>query len=355
MRTDEGGGSTRAAGRRERADESRSHQPTPRPALFPLSFSSLFPSPSRAATRSIIRGASGQDIPTDTSVPPATVATRITVGAFAFNFTAARCTNLPPRTLPNTTVQWTTAAAAKLPACESITFLTGPDCTGVVASSLAKPSSPTTYTSRTVLSYPYPLSTLCFIAGDAPWWPTEVPARVVVATAVAVGAYKVAFDPSSRCASVPEGTAPAGVATPVSVRWDAPCTTLAFFPGGSCSGAVLQLLYSFSSSNPPSITPSSQLASVRCSFSSSTACDYATCPANSVCAGTSDNRAATCKCDEGYLGINGTCQVKCNPDCMAINNTHCERDADRVPSCVCNKGFERGPNEGACVGELSCA
>ncbi|CAI5520161.1 unnamed protein product [Closterium sp. Naga37s-1] len=221
--------------------------PTNSPPCF---FPSRPCSPSPAAS-DVIRAACGQDMLTDVSAtPPPAVATAITVGStFAFNFTAARCTNLQS-TLPNATVQWTSAAAAtaKLPACENITLWTGPDCTGVVASFLAKPSSPTTYTTRTILSSPYPLSALCFIAGDAPWWPTEVAARVVVATAVAVGAYKVAFDPSSRCAGVPAGTAPAGVSTPVSVRWDAPCTTLAFFPGSSCSGAVLKLMYSFSRS-----------------------------------------------------------------------------------------------------------
>ncbi|CAI6011280.1 unnamed protein product [Closterium sp. NIES-65] len=304
----------------------------------------------------VIRAACGQDMLTDVSAtPPPAVATAITVGStFAFNFTAARCTNLQS-TLPNATVQWTSAAAAtaKLPACENITLWTGPDCTGVVASFLAKPSSPTTYTTRTILSSPYPLSALCFIAGDAPWWPTEVAARVVVATAVAVGAYKVAFDPSSRCAGVPAGTAPAGVSTPVSVRWDAPCTTLAFFPGSSCSGAVLKLMYSFSSSNSPSIKPSSPLASIRCSFSSSTACNYATCPANSVCAGTSDNRVATCKCDKGYIGINGTCQDKCNLNCVAAN-TRCVRDANGVPDCVCNKGFQyASDSSNTCVDKCS--
>ncbi|CAI5505561.1 unnamed protein product [Closterium sp. Naga37s-1] len=234
-------------------DQGRPHQPTPRPALLP----SRPCSPSPAAS-DVIRGASGQDV---SATPPPAVATAIAVGStFTFNFTAARCTNLPT-TASSATVQWTSAAAATagLPACENVTFLTGPDCTGVVASSAAKPSSPTTYTTRAILSSPYPLSALCYIVGDAPWWPTEVAARVVVATAVALGAYKVAFDPSSRCATVPAGTAPAGVSTPVSVQWgsssslagggaSAPCNLVSFFPGTNCDGAVMQHFYSFSRS-----------------------------------------------------------------------------------------------------------
>ncbi|CAI5505562.1 unnamed protein product, partial [Closterium sp. Naga37s-1] len=335
-------------------DQGRPHQPTPRPALLP----SRPCSPSPAAS-DVIRGASGQDV---SATPPPAVATAIAVGStFTFNFTAARCTNLPT-TASSATVQWTSAAAATagLPACENVTFLTGPDCTGVVASSAAKPSSPTTYTTRAILSSPYPLSALCYIVGDAPWWPTEVAARVVVATAVALGAYKVAFDPSSRCATVPAGTAPAGVSTPVSVQWgsssslagggaSAPCNLVSFFPGTNCDGAVMQHFYSFSSSNPSSITPSSlsPLTTVRCKFSSNTACKYATCPANSVCAETSDNRGATCKCDKFYIGINGTCQDKCNLDCMA--NARCVRDASGAPDCVCNKGFQYAPDSNTCV------
>ncbi|CAI5473130.1 unnamed protein product [Closterium sp. Yama58-4] len=270
----------------------------------------------------VIRGACGQDnMLTDVSAtPPPAVATAIAVGStLAFNFTAARCTNLPT-TASSATVQWTPAAAAAagLPACENVTFLTGADCTGVVASSVAKPLRSA--------------SRLCH--GVA-----RVAARVVVATAVAVGAYKVAFDPSSRCATVPAATAPAGVATPVTVQWNAPCTTLGFYPGNSCNGTVMQLMYSFSSSNPPSIKPFSPLASIHCSFSSSTACKYATCPANSVCASTNDNRVVTCKCDKGYIGINGTCQDKCNLNCV-LANTRCVRDANGVPNCVCNKGFQ---------------
>ncbi|CAI5975270.1 unnamed protein product, partial [Closterium sp. NIES-64] len=341
-------------GRLKRADQCRPHQSTPLPALPPSRPCS--PSP---AANDVIRGASGQDV--SATSPPA-VATAIAVGStFAFNFTAARCTNLPT-TASSATVQWTSAAAAtaNVPACENVTFLTGPDCTGVVASSVAKPSSPTTYTSRAILPYPYPLSALCFIAGDAAWWPTEVAARVVVATAVAVGAYKVAFDPSSRCATVPAGTAPAGVSTPVGVQWgsssslagggaSARCNVVSFFPGASCDGAVMQHLYSFSSSNPTSITPStySPLTTVRCKFSSNTACKYATCPANSVCAETNDNRGATCRCQEGFIGVNGTCQDKCNLDCMA--NSRCVRDASGAPDCVCNKGFQYSPDSNTCV------
>ncbi|CAI7874187.1 unnamed protein product, partial [Closterium sp. NIES-54] len=316
-----------------RADQSTPHQPTPRSALFPSRSSS--PSP---AASDVIRGASAQDILTDVpSTLPLAVATRITVGStFAFNFTAARCTNLPSTAL-SATVQWTSAATAdSLPACKNVTFLTGADCTGIFASSVAKPASPTTYTSFAGLPYPYPRSALCFIGtpflasqelqhhvtdgmagalpppellhslphapratsplsltlstpspplaalptpshlslhgfipvapdGDAPWWPTEVPARVVVTTKLTVGAYKVAFDPSSRCASLPTGTAPAGVSTAASVQWNVPCTRVSFFPGSSCNGSVQQHMYSYSS-NTATITSSQAVVSVVCGF-----------------------------------------------------------------------------------------
>ncbi|CAI7852117.1 unnamed protein product, partial [Closterium sp. NIES-53] len=245
-----------------RADQSTPHQPTPRSALFPSRSSS--PSP---AASDVIRGASAQDILTDVpSTLPLAVATRITVGStFAFNFTAARCTNLPSTAL-SATVQWTSAATAdSLPACKNVTFLTGADCTGIFASSVAKPASPTTYTSFAGLPYPYPRSALCFIDGDAPWWPTEVPARVVVTTKLTVGAYKVAFDPSSRCASLPTGTAPAGVSTAASVQWNVPCTRVSFFPGSSCNGSVQQHMYSYSS-NTATITSSQAVVSVVCGF-----------------------------------------------------------------------------------------
>ncbi|CAI7871477.1 unnamed protein product [Closterium sp. NIES-53] len=284
--------------------------PTSSPPCF---FPSRPCSPSPAVS-DVIRGASGQDVITDVpATPAAAVATAIVVGTtFAFNFTAARCTNLPS-TASSASVQWTSAAAAtaKLPACENVTFLTGPDCTGVVASSVAKPSSAALWrkvwrgpslrqssftrclvphqrvllslshridhsltspccSSRALPHLPVPSLhritwrhlILVASAGDAPWWPTEVPARVVVATAVTVGAYKVAFDPSSRCAGVPAGTAPAGVSTPVSVQWgsssslagggaSAPCNLVSFFPGTNCDGAAMQHFYSSRSVHVP--------------------------------------------------------------------------------------------------------
>ncbi|CAI7806194.1 unnamed protein product, partial [Closterium sp. NIES-53] len=311
----------------------------------------------------VILGASGQ-IMYPMPAPLAPVATRITVSptsTFASNFSAARCTDLP-RTAYSVSVQWTYAAAPSLPACANITFWTGAGCTGTSSLSL-KPASLTTSTTSSTLSYPYPVSARCGIAGDpvdpSAGWPTELDARVAVTTQVKVGRYNFSFDPSSRCTRVPDGTAPAGVSTVASVQWGSasslpggrasgPCSRVSFYPGTSCNGSVMQHIYSYSS-NTATITSSQALASVVCGLSPSTVCKYTTCPANSACWETRDidSRAATCRCKEDYAVINGTCQDKCHLYCVA--NASCVRDASMVPDCVCNKGFQYAPDSNTCV------
>ncbi|CAI5520160.1 unnamed protein product [Closterium sp. Naga37s-1] len=322
-------------------------------------------SPLVPAVSDVIRGASAQGGRLEV---PATlaVATRITLGSFAFNFTAARCTNLP-RFTPNATVQWTSKATPTLPACKNLTFWSGASCSGTSSYFLTRPPSLTSNTSQATLPYPTAVSARCAIdnmcqytkcpAGstcktttdtrgvtcacnqdlyayqgtcqrkplpgrlntspspctglqpsratppaplhapraphslpltgltlssccaapmpsppalhsslappameiavqspdydtliDVMGVPTEVDATLPVATQLAVGAYSVPFDPSSRCTGVPEGTAPAGVSTPVSVQWgttsaqgggaSAPCSSLWFFSGSSCNSGT---------------------------------------------------------------------------------------------------------------------
>ncbi|CAI5470089.1 unnamed protein product [Closterium sp. Yama58-4] len=323
-----------------RSDQSRPHQPTLCPSLFP--FRPLSPS---AAASDVIRGASGQ-IMFPMPAPLAPVATRITVtsppSTFASNFSAARCTNLP-RTAYSVSVQWTSAAAPNLPACANITFWSGAGCTGTSSLSL-KParsasrlcrgsveclslhsnpgdlipdaSSACLYVTCPAIGTPTPTTDTRGVACAAGY----VEARVAVTTAVKVGRYNFSFDPSSRCSRLPDATAPAGVSTVASVQWGSasslpgggasgPCSRVSFFPGTTCNGAVMQHIYSYSSDL--------------------------------------DNRAATCRCKDGYAVINGTCQDKCNLYCVA--NASCVRDASMVPDCVCNKGFQYAPNSNTCV------
>ncbi|CAI7862340.1 unnamed protein product, partial [Closterium sp. NIES-53] len=358
----------------------------------------------------VIRGASAQG---GRSEVPATlpVATQITLGAFAFNFTAARCANLP-RFTPNATVQWMSKATPNLPSCKNLTFWSGASCSGTSSYFLTRPPSLTTNT-QTILPYPTAVSARCAIdnmcqyakcpAGstcktttdtrgvtctcnqdlyayqgtcqtleiavqspdydtliDATGVPTEVDARLPVATQLAVGAYSVPFDPSSRCTRVPDGTAPAGVSTPVSVQWgttsaqgggaSAPCSSVWFFSGSSCnSGTSFSSLNKTSSSQTATITPTTPLASIDCPIASP--CKYASCPNNSVCLDASGSKRATCKCDEGYIAVNGTCRDKCSLICPV--NAYCIRNAVGEPQCYCNKGFDMNPADGTCVDKCS--
>ncbi|CAI7887923.1 unnamed protein product, partial [Closterium sp. NIES-53] len=346
----------------------------------------------------VIRGASGQSL---TEVPATLlVATRISLGSnFTFNFTAARCTNLP-RTNLSAVVQWTTAPGVL--SCKNITLWNGPSCTGESFQRM------TPDTTKYNLTYGFSVSARCNIdnmcqyakcpagstcktttdtrgvtctcnqglyaskgtcqAGVPPpassavdasaGWPTEVTARIVVATPVKVGRYSVSFDPYSRCATVPDGTAPAGVSTPVSVQWgssssssqggvvaSAPCVQVAFFQGSSCDDRT-PLGAMASSSIQTSITPISPLAAVACRISMP--CRFATCPPNSVCLDAKNIWAATCKCEDGYVAINDTCQDKCMLSCMA-NNAYCVRDAVGTPQCFCNKGYDMSADNTTCA------
>ncbi|CAI5505566.1 unnamed protein product, partial [Closterium sp. Naga37s-1] len=346
----------------------------------------------------VIRGACGQSL---TEVPATLlVATRISLGStFTFNFTVARCTNLP-RTNLSAVVQWTTAPGVL--SCKNITLWNGPSCTGESFQRM------TPDTTKYNLTYGFSVSARCNIdnmcqyakcpagstcktttdtrgvtcacnqglyaskgacqAGVPPpassavdasaGWPTEVTARIVVATPVKVGRYSVSFDPYLRCATVPDGTSPAGVSTPVSVQWgsssnsssqggvaSAPCVQVAFFRGSSCDDRT-PLDTMASSSIQTSITPISPLAAVACRISMP--CRFTTCPPNSVCLDAKNIRAATCKCEDGYVAINDTCQDKCMLSCMA-NNAYCVRDAVGTPQCFCNKGYDMSADNTTCA------
>ncbi|CAI7885517.1 unnamed protein product [Closterium sp. NIES-53] len=399
---------TRNAGRPEHTTPTNSP-----PCSVPLS--SLLALP---AASDVIRGASAQG---GRSEVPATlpVATQITLGAFAFNFTAARCANLP-RFTPNATVQWTSKATPNFPACKNLTFWSGASCSGTSSYFLTRLPSLITNTSQATLPYSTAVSARCAIdnmcqytkcpagsscktttdtrgvtcacneglyayqgtcqtleiAVQSPAYdaaidvtamgaPTEVEAKLPVATQLAVGAYSVPFDPSSRCTRVPEGTTYAGVSTPVSVQWgttssqgggaSAPCSSLWFFSGSSCnSGTSFSSLSKTASSQTAMITPTTPLASIDCPIASP--CKYASCPNNSVCLDASGSKRATCKCDEGYIAVNGTCRDKCSVLCPV--NAYCIRDAVLEPQCYCNKGFDMSAEDGTCVDKcasVNCA
>ncbi|CAI5520159.1 unnamed protein product, partial [Closterium sp. Naga37s-1] len=93
------------------------------------------------------------------------------------------------------------------------------------------------------------------------------------------------------------------------------------------------------------ITPTTPLASIDCPIT--WPCKYASCSNNSVCLDASGSKRATCKCDEGYIAVNGTCRDKCSLLCPA--NAYCVRDAVGEPQCYCNKGFDMNPADSTCV------